>query len=85
MPTEPTANTNRPHSQTTVSAPNKRLFFLDFIASVALLVGAFVGAKGLARLHPILGLFFFIVVAGLGWYYFRVAWRELRRGREGRR
>jgi hypothetical protein len=68
----PTPNTHRP-------------FFLDFIAAVALLVVAFVGAKGLARLHPVLGLFFFIVVAGLGWYYFRVAWRDLRRKREKRR
>lgn len=66
--------------------PNtSRPFFLDFIAAVALLVVGFLGARGLARtLGVIPALFFFVVVAGLGWYYFRTAWRALRRGREGK-
>ncbi len=72
MPNKPTPNTHRP-------------FFLDFIASVALFVVAFTGAKGLSRfLGAIPGLFFFVIVAGLAWYYFHAAWRELRRGREGK-
>lgn len=69
------------------SAPtNHRPFFMDFIAAVALVLVAFIGGRGLARtLGAVPAIFFFVVVAGLGWYYFRVGWRELRRGREARK
>ena len=73
-----------PNTQQPVPGTN-RPFILDFIAAIALVVVGFLGAKGLARtLGAIPALFFFVLVAGLGWYYFRAAWQALRRGREGK-
>lgn len=75
-----------PMPSTHTVTPTHRPFFLDFIAAMALVVVAFIGAKGLSRIMgAIPAVFFFVSVAGLGWYYFRVAWRELLRGRAKRR
>ncbi|GAB4463910.1 MAG: hypothetical protein OHK0029_33300 [Armatimonadaceae bacterium] len=61
----------------------KRLWYLDMIAAVALFAVGIIGAKALrGAVGVIPALFFFILLGGLGYYYFRVAWSVLRQGRE---
>lgn len=76
---EPTPVKTKPTSK---PAGPARYSPLDFIAAIALGVGAFIGAKVISRvLGPVPGIFFFLIGGGLAYYYFRGAWNSVHQGR----